>query len=87
MLEDCKSELGLCGCLSALSFGASFEELANFLIDQIDVNVETTPRTAIALSSYSSKDTPAALRPAPRLTGKAADYFDVFEGRLTVELP
>jgi hypothetical protein len=87
MLEDCKSELRLCGFLSALSFGASFEELANVLIDQIDVNVETTPRTVIALSSYSSKDTPPALRSAPPLTGKAADYFDVSEARLTVELP
>jgi len=38
MMDECESELGLSGVLSALSFGASFEKVANFLIDKIDIN-------------------------------------------------
>jgi hypothetical protein len=38
MVDERESELELSGLLSALSFGASFEELANFLIDRIDVH-------------------------------------------------
>jgi hypothetical protein len=38
MANDRDSELDLSGLLSALSIGASFEELANFLIDKLDVS-------------------------------------------------
>ena len=56
IVNENKSELGLLCFCSALSFGASFEELANFLIDQVDANVETVPRTAIELSGTSNND-------------------------------
>jgi hypothetical protein len=44
MVDERKSELELSGLLSALSFGASFEELANFLIDRIDVHCAAPSR-------------------------------------------
>jgi hypothetical protein len=60
MVDERESELELSGLLSALSFGASFEELANFLIDKVDVPYAApscghTPPTAIRLLSFPER--------------------------------
>jgi hypothetical protein len=60
MVDERESELELSGLLSALSFGASFEELANFLIDRIDVHYAApsrghTPPTALRLLSFPER--------------------------------
>ena len=85
MVKEGKSELTLCGFLSALSFGSSFEELANFLIDKIDVTVEITPRTAIELSQVSANRF-AGLGPQAQEPNRADDYFDPLTARLRGEL-
>jgi len=82
MVKKCRSELGLSGFLSALSFVASFEELANCLIDKIDANVENTPRTAIELSLFSAKRPPVSRPTQAQVPGMAGDYFDILEARL-----
>jgi hypothetical protein len=60
MVDERESELDLSCLLSALSFGASFEELANFLIDRIDVYYAApsrghAPPTALRLLSFPER--------------------------------
>ena len=46
-----RSELTSIGFLSPLAFGASFEELANFLIDHV-VDAKPAPRLSLPLGWY-----------------------------------